>query len=311
MSEIMPHYEQLAVKLSKPYLGKSRDTYYLGNGFLLIVASNRISTNNLVHLSLVPQKGEVLTALTIFWLTEVLSDLPHHLVAYGNKIFDYLPGSHSDYPADLSLRAIIVKRLEVDPREFIFRAYLTGSLWTDYYSKEIENPYGVKLASGLPKMYRFNPPIFTPTEKSETDDPVNSRETIREYTTSYSLAQEAFLRTREYANQLGVEIIDSKFEIGVDASGKRYIADEVATPDSSRFALLNQIVEGEDPPWLDKQIARDAAKLVWGEGGLKVPLKFSPLQVNDLRNAYSDLFKLLVGMKLKEFQRERLGYTSL
>lgn len=301
----MSHHSLELPNLTLVHRGKTRDTYDLDGGRLLVVASDRIFTHNIVHLSAVPRKGQVLTALTIFWLTEVLQSMPHHLIAYGRDIYDYLPISMKDGPEDLPLRAIVVRRLDIHPREFIHRAYLTGSLYDNFYSKRIPNPYGIDLPRGLPKMYKFAEPIFTPTEKSETDDPVNAEDTKQEYNVPYKLSLEGFNRTRAYANSRGVEILDGKGEIGFDASSRHHIADEVATPDSNRFALLDQIEEGKDPPWLDKQIARDEAERIWNEGK-RGPLLFAPLLTVRLVDAYEELFLLLTGTKLREFQRDRL-----
>jgi phosphoribosylaminoimidazole-succinocarboxamide synthase len=167
------------------YQGKTRETWTLPNWpfLLLMVTSQRLSTHNVVHKSLIPLKDQVLTALTIFWLTQVLQKIPHHLVAYGRRIYDYLP--KSDYPADLHLHALITRRLEIILVEFIWRAYLAGSLWKKFYSKLREgmseeemrelDPYGLNLPLGLPYMHRFDTPIFTPTRKSEHDEPTLSQ----------------------------------------------------------------------------------------------------------------------------------------
>jgi len=293
-------YASLPHNIPLLHQGKTRDTYDIGYDRLLVVASDRISTHNIVHLSTVSRKGEVLTALTVFWLIEVLSDLPHHLIACGQRIYDYLPGERSDYPEDLHLRAIVVKQLEIIPYEFIYRAYLAGSLYDKFYSKGVANPYGIELPAGLPKMFRFEEPIFTPTEKSATDDPVWADNIKRKYSSAYQLVQEVFNRTRAHANSRGVEIIDSKFEIGY-GSFSCCIADEVATPDSSRFVLLDQVEEGKDPPWLDKQIARDEAERFWGNG-VKEPLLFPPLLTIRLGNVYEDIFRRLTGSNLVDFQ---------
>ena len=287
------------------YQGKTRDTHDLGNGLLLIVATDRLSTHNLVHLSTIPRKGEVLTALTVFWLTEILKDLPHHLVAYGSQIYDHLPSSRKDYPDDLALRAIVVRKLEIIPVEFIFRRYLTGSLYDKFYSKGIPNPYGAYLRPGLMKMYKFHGSIFTPTEKSDTDDPLVSAEVVEQYPEAYELAWEGFKQTRLWADLRDLQIIDGKWEIGVDNAGQHFIADEVATPDSSRYARNGNIVVGQDPPWLDKQLARDEAERVWGKGK-KESLKFAPLIIHRLVDVYQQLFLELTGTKLHEFQRQRL-----
>jgi phosphoribosylaminoimidazole-succinocarboxamide synthase len=302
----MAPYAPSLTNLTLAYQGKTRDTYDIGDGCLLIVATDRISTHNIVHLSTIPGKGGVLTALTVFWFTEVLDELPNHLVAYGNRIYDYLPGNRSDYPDDLRLRAIVVRKLSIIPVEFIFRGYLAGSLYDKFYAKGIVNPYDVALPDGLTKMSSFNRPVFTPTEKSDTDDPVKAADIVRRHHRATEMAAAAFNETRQYANTRGIEIIDGKFEIGIDRVGQHFIADEVATPDSSRFTLLEKIVEGQDPPWLDKQIARDEAERVWSTVQ-KQPLLFAPLLVHRMVDTYRQLFAQLTGSKLGDFQNHRLA----
>lgn len=297
------------------YQGKTRDTFEARwpdpndkrRSPLLIVASNRLSTHNVVHHSEIPKKGEVLTALPIFWLVDVLerAGISHHLLAYGKKIYDYLPAEPDTRLKNLHYQAIVVKGLDIIKVEFIFRAYLCGSLWADYYSQGLSNPYGIKLPPSLPLMKRFEEPIFTPTVKSDTDPALVSDEVEREHETATALARQVFELGRHHLQTRGVECLDTKFECGRDEDGALMLADEVLTPDSSRFARLADIKEGENPPWLDKQIARDKAEQMWA-GGPKVPLIFPPLVVNQLKETYLELFEQVVGMPLSQFQRERL-----
>jgi len=291
-----------------PFLGagKSRDMYAVPGraDLLLIVASNRISTHNIVHLSLIARKGEVLTALVVFWCREVLepAGIRHHVVAFGKAIYDYLPGSKDDYPDDLHLRAIVVRKLTIDPVEYIYRWHLTGSLYNDYYKKGLPDPYGLDLSPGLPKMYRFDEPIFTPTEKSETDDPLPFRLVKRDYPTSCQLS---FRTASLIANHLagkGITCVDTKEETGRDEEENLYMADEFGTPDCSRFALTSEIREGEDPPWLDKQLARDEAERIWKEKE-KFPIKFSDEVEYMLTGTYLNIFPMIADRSLFDFQR--------
>lgn len=302
--------------LSLLYQGKTRETYTISEHpwLLLMVTSDRLSTHNVVHKSLVKRKGQILTALTIFWLTEVLTDTPNHLVAWGRKIYDYLP--KQEYPPELHLQAIVARRLVIDPIEHIFRAYLAGSLWSKFYSKGLPDPYGLNLPPGLPLMHQFQTPIFTPTDKSKTDDERNAAEIERAYPTQVVLARSVFDQGRAFAQTKGVELVDTKEEVGfylpddpireeVEFPNSPIVGDEVLTPDSSRFTLLEDIREGIDPPWLDKQIARDEAERAWA-GGEKVPLKFSPAVISSLQDAYHGVFYMLTGMSLAEFQQTRM-----
>ncbi len=295
------------------YQGKTRDTF-LGcwpKGMdrehrpLIIVASNRISTHNVVHQSLIPWKGEVLTALTIFWLKQVLESkgVRHHLVAYGKEIYDYLPGRRRDYPVDLHHYAIVVEPLKIIPIEFIRRMYMCGSFWKDFYSKGHANPYGQRLPIGLKLMSRFDGEdgLFTPTDKSETDDPVEAAFVSGKYPDATELTREVFRLGRQHLNAVGLEGVDSKFEVGIDADGRVVLADEVWTGDSSRIANIDQIVEGKEPPWRDKQLARDEAERIWA-GGKKVPLAFDAKVTGQLSTTYMVLLEQITELNLTQFQ---------
>lgn len=287
------------------HTGKTRETYDISDQLLFIEATNRLSTHNVVHKSEVPCKGEVLTALTIFWLTQVLKEanVPHHLVAFGREIYKYLPGKPEDYPEDLHLRAIVVRKLQMIPYEFIFRGYLCGSLYKDYYAKGIPNPYGLELKEGLPLMHRFEPPIFTPTEKSETDDPVTAEEVERKYLTAGMFGRLTFRRVRSILNASSIELVDTKFEFGVDENGQVRLADEVVTPDSSRFCAFSDIQTGQEPPWLDKQVARDEVERIW-EGRKGPPLVLPQPIIARLSGNYCDLVAMVTGRERRNFQKE-------
>jgi phosphoribosylaminoimidazole-succinocarboxamide synthase len=287
--------------------GKTRDTFQANDGNLLIVATRRLSTHNIIHESEVPLKGEVLTALTVFWLTGLMeaARIKHHLIADGVRIFNHLPGSRSDYPADLHRRAIVVRKLEMIPVEFIWRGYLSGSFYKQYYSQGLPNPYGIDVKKDLQLMARFPNPIFTPTDKSETDEPLNSKETKALYPKATRQSELAFRMVRAHLQGCGLELVDSKFEIGLDADGDPVIADEIVTPDSSRFCALNAIRLGVEPPWFDKQVARDQAEQIWGSGK-KRALTFAPEVIERLSGTYLDIFSRITGSELEDFQRDRL-----
>jgi len=323
MSALAKYAPPALTLLPLKYQGKTRDTFEAKwpeandkrRPPLLIVATNRISTHNIVHKSEIPKKGEVLTALTIFWLIDVLerAGVAHHLITYGKKIYDYVPKPDLDLKeVPLHRRAIVVKQLDITLVEFILRQYLCGSLWDKYYSKG-EDPYEVQIPPGLPLMTNFSGvakfagPVFTPTEKSETDPPLPSGATARKYPKAVVLSRGVFNLGQQHLRAKGIEGIDTKFEFGLDEDGQVVLADEVLTPDSSRFARLADIKQGQNPPWLDKQIARDKAEAIWKErGGEREGLEFSPLIISNLTHAYVDLFEMIVGKKLSQFQLERL-----
>ncbi len=287
--------------------GKTRDTYATESPrHLLVVATDRLSTHNIVHESLIPEKGKVLSALTVFWIIKFLQPMKvlNHLVAHGSGIYKFLPGQRGQYPRDLHHRAVVVRKLDMIPVEFIHRGYLAGSLWKSY-SKGEANPYGIDLSPGLRLMSALNPILFTPTDKSETDEPIDAGKTEAEYQEVATSSRRLFLMIREYLNSLGIELVDSKFEYGRAPGIKPVVADEIATPDSSRFCELSEIAEGSEPRWLDKQLARDEAERIWG-AGKRTPLKFEGPIVANLAETYRRIFKRITGLSLDEFQARYL-----
>lgn len=289
--------------------GKVRDTYIAEGEFdawLLIVATDRVSTHNVKHKSLIPDKGYVLTAMTIFWMADQLKGIKTHLVASGENIYQHpmLQLHPGPYPKDLHRRAIIVRRLDMAPVEFIFRNRMVGSLWKDYYSKGLPDPYGIDLPTGLSFMTPFDFPIFTPTDKSETDDPLSSATVMQQFPDSYELALRAHEMGRAYALTRGIEIIDGKFELGWDCCGDTVLGDEVLTPDSCRFVEADKIIVGQEPPWLDKQYLRDEVTQVCGKGPV-TPQDFSPQVIEETARRYRLIFERLTGQPLEQFLLDR------
>lgn len=289
--------------------GKVRDTFQtIVPDALLLVATDRISTHDVVHESLVPLKGQVLTALTVFWANALCDDeVPSHIIATGRDIYDFLPKKDDAYPDDLHLRATVVKKLDMLPFELIFRRRMAGSLWSKYYSQGAPNPYGVELPEGLEFMSPLEPAIFTPTEKSETDDPVKSQVVELAYPWHVAVAEELYNRGVELALERGIDIIDTKLEVGIDQYGTVCIGDEILTPDSSRFVQSADIEIGKEPPWADKQIVRDEAVRLWGGKKKGPPLTFSKEVIEWTTETYLRVFHQLTGMSLAEFQAKYLS----
>lgn len=293
------------------YQGKSRDSFLAAHEeLMLVVATNRVSTHNIVHASQIPLKGEVLTMLTIFLFLEVLekSGIRHHLVAWGTNIYKYLPGRRSDYPANLHHYAIIVRRVEIVQIEFIFRAYLCGSLWTKYYSKGLPNPYGIDLPPGLPLMHRFEAPLFTPTDKSDTDDPRNALEVETRHSTEHAETLRGFTTLRTFFQSRNMELVDGKLEGGYfeTPTGERIfiLADEIS-PDSCRLTNADNITEGVEPAWRDKEIVRTVATKMWGDRE-KVPLAFPPDVLEAVTKTYLSVLEQATGMDIETFRKEWL-----
>jgi phosphoribosylaminoimidazole-succinocarboxamide synthase len=300
----MPHYVPAVSNLTLLHQGKTRDTFEANGGHLLVYAADRLSTHNVVHKSLVEKKGEVLTALTTFWLKILGAQMiNHHLVACGRDIYNFLPRGRR-YPEDLHLRAIVVRKLNMIPVEFIYRNYMAGSLFEKFYSKGLSNPYGIELPPDMQVMSAFDRPIFTPTDKSETDEPISAAETQKMYPEAHLMGMEVFALIRSYMRSVGLEMVDSKFELGIDARGLVCLGDEVGTPDSSRFIRLWDVKKGKEPSWLDKQKARDEAIRLWN-GGPKVPLEFSSDILSELTRTYLGVFQTITGKSLGKYQQEQ------
>lgn len=303
-----PKYTPYLSGLDLIHQGKVRDTYALANpDLLLMVATDRISTHDVVHLSLVPEKGQILTAMTVFWSLYIFPDIRTHIVTFGKRIYEYLPRNQS-YPDDLHLRAIVVRRVEVMPFELIFRARMAGSLWRKFYSQGKPNPYGLVLPPGLHLMDRLDPPVFTPTEKSDTDDPVDASVLTQDdrYEDAIALARQVYDAGRIHASSCCIEIIDTKFEVGFDSDGGVLLADEWLTGDCSRFVRFEDVRFGIEPPWLDKELFRQDTVRQWRrpETPRGTPLIFPDEVIAGGMRAYRDVLEDLSGFTLKQLQQK-------
>ena len=235
--------------------GKVRDIYEADAGHLLLVASDRISAFDVVLPDPIPGKGEVLTALTQFWL-EALADLvPGHLAGW--RAGELPPGARH-----LAGRALLVRRLDMVPIECVARGYLVGSGWAEY--KASGTVCGIRLPGGLRLAERLEPPLFTPTTKAATghDEPVTEAEMAARVGADLTgrlrdLTLALYARGAEHAAKRGILLADTKFEFGLDQDGQVVLADEVLTPDSSRFWPADAWQPGSSPPSFDKQFVRD------------------------------------------------------
>jgi phosphoribosylaminoimidazole-succinocarboxamide synthase len=233
--------------------GKVREMYDLGDR-LLMVASDRISTYDVVHPTPIPDKGKVLTALSAFWFEQTGEVVPNHLVS-----------ATDDVPAEARGRALAVHKLEMLPVECVVRGYLTGSGWKDYQATGAVA--GITLPDGLRDSEMLPEPIFTPSTKAdvghdETIDFDRAAEivgdrTVMERLRDLSIALYSF--AADHAAARGVILADTKFEFGRDAGGVLRVGDEVLTPDSSRFWPADTYEVGRPQPSFDKQYVRDWA----------------------------------------------------
>jgi phosphoribosylaminoimidazole-succinocarboxamide synthase len=241
--------------------GKVREMYDLSGGqqapqapSLLMVASDRISTYDAVHPTAIPDKGKVLTGLSVFWFEKTEHIIPNHLISARDGV-----------PAQVRGQAIVVRRLQMLPVECVVRGYITGSGWKDYQATGRVS--GIELPAGLRESQRLPEPIFTPSTKAlEGHDEAIDFETAAELVGDSGLmrraagaAIELYSFAAEHARANGVILADTKFEFGLDPDGRLLVGDEVLTPDSSRYWPADGYEVGRSQPSFDKQYVRDWA----------------------------------------------------
>jgi phosphoribosylaminoimidazole-succinocarboxamide synthase len=234
--------------------GKVREIYDLGDE-LLIVASDRISTYDVVHPTPIPDKGSVLTGLSVFWFEKVIGEIvANHLITATERL-----------PEEARGRGMIVRKLRMLPVECVVRGYLSGSGWKDYQREGAVS--GIPLPAGLRESDRLPEPIYTPSTKASVghDEAIDFEATV-ELVGDRALAQRlrdvsiaVYTAAAEHAASRGIILADTKFEFGLDDDGELTLADEVCTPDSSRFWPVDRYEPGRGQPSFDKQFVRDWA----------------------------------------------------
>jgi phosphoribosylaminoimidazole-succinocarboxamide synthase len=243
--------------------GKVRDIYEAGDDRLLMVASDRISTYDVVHPTPIPDKGKVLTGLSVFWFERTAEIVPNHVISF------------TDVPSEHRGRALLVEKLEMVPVECVVRGYITGSGWKDYLATG--SVCGIELPQGLRESEQLPEPIFTPATKAEVGDhdenvdferaaEIIGDRSLLERLRELSIA--VYTRGAEHARERGIILADTKFEFGRRADGTIVLGDEVLTPDSSRFWPADGYEVGGGQPSFDKQFVRDWAS---GSGWDKTP----------------------------------------
>jgi phosphoribosylaminoimidazole-succinocarboxamide synthase len=248
--------------------GKVRDNYAVGDDRILMVASDRLSAFDVVMREPIPGKGRVLTRLALLWFARLANVVPNHLI--GEDPLSVLRDEGEQ--AQVRGRAMLVKRLQPLPIEAVVRGYLAGSGWKEY--QESGAVCGVLLPPGLKNASRLPAPIFTPATKAEMGDHDENIDFAR---ASDIIGADLAVRIRAIALRLygdaaafaltrGIVIADTKFEFGLDQDGTLTLMDEVLTPDSSRFWPAASVVEGSNPPSLDKQPVRDWLEQVTIDG---------------------------------------------
>ncbi|RIQ26058.1 phosphoribosylaminoimidazolesuccinocarboxamide synthase [Jiangella rhizosphaerae] len=235
--------------------GKVRDVYSDRPGEVILVASDRVSVYDVVLPTPIPDKGKVLTALSLWWFDQLADVVPNHVI------------SADDVPDEWRGRAIRCRQVEIVPVECVARGYLAGSGWTSY--QESGTVSGVALPDGLLEGSRLPEPVFTPTTKTPPelghDEPMTYDEVVaavgdplaeRLRDTTLTL----YRRAAEVMEQRGILLVDTKVEFGLAPDGTLVLADEVITPDSSRFWLASQWEPGRRQVSYDKQVVRDWAQ---------------------------------------------------
>lgn len=244
--------------------GKVRDIYELGDQ-LVIVVTDRLSAFDVVLPTPIPDKGRVLTQLSLFWFEKLASLVPNHVISATN-----FTGALAPYADSLKGRAMLVRRTEPVPIECVVRGYVSGSGWKDF--QKTGSICGISLPAGLRESDRLPEPIFTPSTKATTghDENISFDETVArigrpltEKLRDTSLA--IYKSAAEFASARGIIIADTKFEFGLIGSELIWI-DEALTPDSSRFWPGNQYMPGKPQPSFDKQYVRDyLEKIGWNK----------------------------------------------
>jgi phosphoribosylaminoimidazole-succinocarboxamide synthase len=268
--------------------GKVRELYDLGDERLLLVATDRISTFDVVLPTEVPDKGRVLTGLSAFWFARTRQIVPNHLLALR--------------PDGRSLEC---RRLDMLPVEVVVRGYLAGSGWSDYVATgEIG---GTRLPSGLRESERLSEPVVTPATKATEGHDVNITESDAEALCGrprYRAAREAALAlygfAARHADERGILLADTKFEFGMDGNGVLTLADESLTPDSSRFWPAAGYAAGKAQPSFDKQYVRDWC-LATGWDRTEPGPELPPEVVKGTRERYVEAFELLTGIPFSRY----------
>ena len=237
--------------------GKVRDVFDMGDKLLMVV-TDRISAFDVILPCGVPDKGKVLNQLSLFWM-EFLG-MKNHLITAN---VDEYPAELQPYKEDLRGRSMLVKKVNMIEVECIARGYLTGSGWKEYKAKGTVN--GEKLRAGYENASKLDEVLFTPTTKAaigDHDEAINYEQTQKLVGADLAKALKdatigLYTKAADYAATKGIIIADTKFEFGKDADGSLILADEVLTPDSSRFWPESSYAVGKNPPSLDKQYVRD------------------------------------------------------
>jgi phosphoribosylaminoimidazole-succinocarboxamide synthase len=277
--------------------GKVREIYEGRDQTLLIVASDRISTYDVVHPTPIPDKGAVLTGLSTFWFERTGSIVPNHMLSVSDGV-----------PEEVRARGMLVRKLQMLPVECVVRGYITGSGWKDY--QRTGTVSGIELPTGLRESDQLPEPIYTPSTKADVghDEAIDFEGTVAlvgdrglaERLRDLSIA--VYSAAAEHARERGIILADTKFEFGVDADGELTLGDEVCTPDSSRFWPADEYEPGRGQPSFDKQFVRDWASSTGWDRTPPAPAIPSDI-VAKTRAKYVEAYELITGEPLEKWKR--------
>lgn len=281
------------------HTGKVREMYEVDADHLLMVATDAISVFDVVLNEPIPDKGRVLTAMTVWWADMFADAHSTHLVAHDPAQMP--PQAHRPEWAG---RALLVRRAEMLPIECIVRGYITGSAWAEY--QEHGTMHGQALADGLAESQQLPEPVFTPSTKAESGHDENisfaaATELVGDDVARHArdICLDAYARAAAHAAERGVIIADTKFELGF-VDGELVIADEILTPDSSRFWPADGWRVGATPPSLDKQPVRDlTAATGWNKEPPPPPLTDDA--INQTRARYVDAYEAITGCRFADW----------
>ncbi len=272
--------------------GKVRDLYRRDDGTLLMVASDRISAYDFVLDTVIPDKGEILTRMSLWWFDQLADLVPHHVLS-------------TDVPAAVAGRAVVCESLEMYPVECVVRGYLTGSGLVDY--RNDGEVCGIALPPGLEDGSRLPEPIFTPATKAAIGDHDENvsydavvgavGEDVAAHLRSLTLA--VYARAEEVARERGIIVADTKLEFGARGDGTIVLGDEVLTPDSSRFWPADDWHPGRAQPSYDKQIVRNwltSEESGWDRSSGQPPPSLPAEVVERTRARYIEAYERLTGL---------------
>ncbi len=279
--------------------GKVRELYRIDNDHLLFVATDRISAFDYILDTAIPDKGRILTAMSVFFFG--LVDAPNHLAG---------PPDDPRIPAEVLGRALVVRRLDMVPVECVARGYLTGSGLLDY--QRTGAVCGIHLPAGLVEASKLDQPLFTPATKAEIgahDENIPFERVVEMVGQDRAaelrdLTLKTYSQAAEHALTKGIIIADTKFEFGADDEGQFVLADEVFTPDSSRYWPADSYAEGQVAPSFDKQFVRNwltGPDSGWDRLGSGPPPPLPPDIVQATRERYIEAYERISGLRFADW----------